>query len=599
MTSTVKWGAPTYIEVQGLSQLKLLASVTDDEFIKHVNLHCCKWLSTSECTGLTDAAMGFRGAGLRHTPQLNQVPLLALSLAFCTQLTDNALLGIASSCKKLKMISLDGLTRLTDTGLGYLSAPEGCRELQVVSLRYTQIGDRGVDSLARGLPRLKSLSLDYTQVSDIALYSLANFIADHLLHLDLTACAKITDAGILRLASRCGGIHYLSLSECPLIGESSIANIVSSLFSLTHLKLSGLSRLTDRAVHNIETHCRSLLYLDISFCQNVKNPSHFAKYTPQPVFSGRLPPDDPDLQGGRRQGSLEVCQAIRASRAVSNPLPSWSTFLRSIQHGPDSSPLTPGGGLPTPPMHDSGGTAIRRKGFLPKNTKVEFVVTPPYTLAKPDSSSSLSSSRSGGGGGGGGAGGLPQSRKGTESSPSASASAISSKVSKGISVHGKISRNHLNGLYDIVYFLPPEQKVKASQIRIPVGEGGRYVKGKMTGEQVEVNYREHGSWVLGRVTRERSDSGTFDVTFPTLCEKFEVPEGLILVGGMTVDGYLTSETHGPNSIHSQGAPVYIGQQELAGRAWLQRRNSLAIGRSVYDEPREEEPGPLYLTLLRT
>ena len=599
MTSTVKWGPPATMEGQGLLGLKLLTSISDEEFIKYVQISSCKWLSTSECTGLTDAAMGFRGSGLRHTPQLNQVPLLALSANFCTQLTDNALLGIASSCKKLKMISLDGVARLTDTGLGYLAAPEGCRELQVVSLRYTSIGDRGVDSLARGLPRLKSLSLDYTQVTDISLYSLANFISDRLLHLDLTACVKITDAGIVRLVGRCGGLHYLSLSECPLIGESSITNIASSLFSLTHLKLSGLSRITDRAVHTIETHCRSLLYLDISFCQNVKNPTHFAKYTPLPVFSGRLPPDDPDLHGGRRQGSLECCQSIRSSRAASNslPLPSWSSFLSSIQRGADSSPLTPGGGFTTPPMgHDSGGTAIRRKGFLPKNTKVEFVVTPPYILAKPDPTSS---SRSGGGGGGAGAGGLPQSRKGTESSASASACAISSKVRKGISVHGKISRNHLNGLYDILYFLPPEPKCKPSQIRIPAGDGGRYVKGKMTGEQVEVNYREHGSWVLGRVTKERTDSGTFDVTFPSLCEQLEVPEGLILVGGMTVDGYLTSETHGPNSIHSQGAPVYIGQQELAGRAWLQRRNSAAIGRSVYDEPREEESGPLYLTLLRT
>jgi len=114
---------------------------------------------------------------------------------------------------------------------------------------------------------------------------------------------------------------------------------------------------------------------------------------------------------------------------------------------------------------------------------------------------------------------------------------------------------------------------KASQIRLL--PGSKYVKGKMENVMVDFNYREHGSWIPGKITRERCDSGTFDIAITNLCEAINVPEELIRVNGMSATEYLTSETKGPNSMFSAGSTTYTSPAEFAGRAWLQKKNASA------------------------
>jgi hypothetical protein len=133
-------------------------------------------LSLSCCIGFTDA-------GLSSLGNLKEIDLLG-----CRQLTDTGLLHLGN----LQSLDLTGCRGFTDTGLAYLGNLEKinlsyCHLCHLGNLRSLKFTDAGLAYLGN----LKKIDLSFSdQITDACLRHLGN------LHLNLTCCRGITDAGL-------------------------------------------------------------------------------------------------------------------------------------------------------------------------------------------------------------------------------------------------------------------------------------------------------------------------------------------------------------------------------------------------------------------
>jgi hypothetical protein len=379
------------------------------------------------------------------------------------KISNNAIRSISRSCVSLRKIVLDCCFRITDEAL-FILADSLAKTLIDVSVNSLElITDKGIEALSQGLPLLQSLSLDRCKsITDRTLKSLSSCpAAERLLQISLTSCIKITDEGVMRLASKATNLEYLSLSNCPLVSDSSVFAIASSLFNLSQLKLSGLDNVSDRGMAFLQKHSKSLQFLDITFCQRI-TALHFEKYKPVLNKSSTLHGQRSQVKELRLNGSVECCKAIKDERLLSlQPKlgtlsqlwktsdesalgdASWchsqltgivsrgSSGLADSRFSPRT-PISPSEPISPLPSVSGNSDVPRRKGYLAKTTKVEFSLLPPYKIAAPASQKKLESSKTKE------STGLPPQ---SPAPPPAQSTQLGSGRLKSINIQGKISRN--------------------------------------------------------------------------------------------------------------------------------------------------------------
>jgi hypothetical protein len=190
-------------------------------------------LDLSRCPRITGEAIAWIVGSIGFT---GGCPYLeSLNLAWSQGLDDRGLEQLRTGgCSRLRFLSLQGCTKVTDVGLGALS--RGCRELAVLNLEaLALVKDAGVLMLAANCPKLVSLNLARVgagKLTDRSVHALAagcpclqslSFAGQHLL----------TEAGLCVLASKCPGLTALNITGCLEVTVDGVRALAEGLGHLS------------------------------------------------------------------------------------------------------------------------------------------------------------------------------------------------------------------------------------------------------------------------------------------------------------------------------------------------------------------------------
>lgn len=116
-------------------------------------------------------------------------------------------------CRRLQTLIL-AETSVSDAGLRLLSSH--VHSLTWLNLSHcVSVGSVGVQHIAAASPHLQRLNLEWCPIGDTALEALAGCPKLH--YLNLGYCRKITDFGLLALATHCPLLRCLLINGCHLV----------------------------------------------------------------------------------------------------------------------------------------------------------------------------------------------------------------------------------------------------------------------------------------------------------------------------------------------------------------------------------------------
>ena len=92
---------------------------------------------------------------------------------------------------------------------------------------------------------------------------------DSLLHLDLSECSRLDDAGVMAIASHCPNLGTLTLAWCWEVTDVGIAAIVAQCQYLINLNLCGVVRLLGDFLPGI-ANLRGIKLLDLEQCPDIE-----------------------------------------------------------------------------------------------------------------------------------------------------------------------------------------------------------------------------------------------------------------------------------------------------------------------------------------
>lgn len=185
-----------------------------------------------------------------------------------TTLAKRQLAWVIGRIPALKHLSLQGTPLSAVLGLHTCLCPP----LQILDLSFVRgLNDSAVrdilsppkdsrpglaDSKSR-LRNLKQLKLAGTDISDVALRYVTQGVPS-LVHLDLSSCQRITDAGVAQIGTCSSAINTLielDLSSCKLVTESCL-EYLSKCEALTWLDLRHVPQVSTQAVIKFATRSK-------------------------------------------------------------------------------------------------------------------------------------------------------------------------------------------------------------------------------------------------------------------------------------------------------------------------------------------------------
>ncbi|XP_074142573.1 uncharacterized protein LOC141554510 isoform X3 [Sminthopsis crassicaudata] len=255
-------------------------------------------LRLAYCSLLKDASVISLAQGLGSS-------LKVLDLSSCMSLTNSSLLAISANLPQLTVLRLAWCKEITDSGLLGLADPG--EEKDKGTKLNKNFGDMGFF-----LPQLPPEPLAHletpSQETPNKQFTPSLLLLRALQELDLTACSKLTDnslakvlkfprlrqlslslllefsdVGLVAVAQGCPGLEHLALSHCGRLSDRGWARAASFWRRLQHLNLSNCNQLTEQTLATIREACQQLKVLDVSMCQGISMAAveHFQAQLPQ------------------------------------------------------------------------------------------------------------------------------------------------------------------------------------------------------------------------------------------------------------------------------------------------------------------------------
>jgi len=221
--------------------------------------------------------------------------LTEINLFLCRNLHSKGLEKIAEVCENLEKLNIDEINYLSDESINTLIDLRGHKlkmlwidgeslsdesfsyfekmvKLELLSISFADnMGSRGLASIAK-LEKLEWLKLrrgaELEPIDFVTAFNLGKLKS--LLHLDLSECSKIDDAGIISVAKHCPTLGNLSLNWCWEITDVGLACIVNKCKFLINLNLCGVVRLLGDFLPSINKLLVGLQLLDLEQCPDVQ-----------------------------------------------------------------------------------------------------------------------------------------------------------------------------------------------------------------------------------------------------------------------------------------------------------------------------------------
>ncbi|XP_069110695.1 uncharacterized protein [Argopecten irradians] len=264
----------TLSNVSGLNLRKLHLSCTDEggcdngdfdglmkfvlQHIKHLeilSIHCkdipddvahsllslkditLKRISLCDCSLITQASF----IGME-----NFTTLVSLSLDY-TKADDNALEQISRTCPKLRSLSVEGCSLVTDVGFVHIA--EHCKELR----------DLFVNSLEMQSPEGRN-------ITDLGLSSLAQG-CQRLGRLVINKCPGVSSTGLTAVAKHCRDLEEISVAECLSVTDESVMALAVHSSNLRKVNLNSCLQVTSDAVSKLVVGCEHMHSLHLETCR--------------------------------------------------------------------------------------------------------------------------------------------------------------------------------------------------------------------------------------------------------------------------------------------------------------------------------------------
>ncbi|XP_077863039.1 uncharacterized protein LOC144345570 [Saccoglossus kowalevskii] len=199
-------------------------------------------------------------------------------LKSCTLFTEDLLLRCAETWNYLQILDLSGCQDLNDEI--YEAFAKNCGNLSSVSFSDTLIGDKALRSVAMNCPRLEKLNVSCClRITDIGLIDVATHCSQ-LLYLNISGSqsnedthqtsshiqGNATDVAVQEIASHCPRLTYFNVSSCPSISDLGLVAIAEHCQNIRHLEISNCIAVTDKSVYSLVEHCKHLERFQASEC---------------------------------------------------------------------------------------------------------------------------------------------------------------------------------------------------------------------------------------------------------------------------------------------------------------------------------------------
>ncbi|XP_018594312.1 F-box/LRR-repeat protein 3 isoform X2 [Scleropages formosus] len=174
---------------------------------------CLHELRLRGCKELTDQALVTL---CRYQPALR-----TLDISACSELTNAAVLAVASGLKDLQHLYLSRDWRVTDKGLSELVMLKDLQTLDVSECVHIS-GTELAKSLTGPQAKAQLASLNFRNCSyirDLAVFSLAQTLGPRLRELDLTSCPYLTDLSVSAISTYLPALAVLRLGWCKEITD--------------------------------------------------------------------------------------------------------------------------------------------------------------------------------------------------------------------------------------------------------------------------------------------------------------------------------------------------------------------------------------------
>lgn len=180
-------------------------------------------LRVRECSGITSESCAWMAGAIGHnTPRLRKLKALDVS---GTQVDDRGLAFLSKGLHSLQYLDLQDCFRLTDRGVAKIISEKPFCRMKALNFRGTNVGDASVIQMAKEMPQLKHLNLSQCgTITNKSAKAICTLVV--LETLSLEGASGVNDVGLGMISSKTK-LNLLNITGCGVSRKSLLAVIAA------------------------------------------------------------------------------------------------------------------------------------------------------------------------------------------------------------------------------------------------------------------------------------------------------------------------------------------------------------------------------------
>ncbi len=208
----------------------------------------------------------------------NCLHILEIDLHQCRAIGNPPVTELLTNGQTLRELRLANCELITDSAFTNLPPNMTFEHLRILDLTScARLTDAAVEKIIDAAPRLRNLVFAKCRnLTDFAVNAISK-LGKNLHYLHLGHCGHITDAAVIKLVQCCNRIRYIDLGCCIHLTDDSVTKL-ATLPKLRRIGLVKCSNITDNSVYALAHahHSRDYRHGRGARIDGAYDPSHFA-----------------------------------------------------------------------------------------------------------------------------------------------------------------------------------------------------------------------------------------------------------------------------------------------------------------------------------